>query len=291
MLRLLNWAVALALVPAAFAQTAGPATWQDDLTPIARSDWNYDFAAHLLERAGFGGTPEQIQALARLTPAEAVRQLVYFQKIENNLPAFDHSGVHDPGLEPFPESRPAVTKLAKEKGEALGIKVKAGGDRPLQPVVNKFFYWLRASVLETQRVSYWWANRMVATQRPLEEKMALFWHGHFAVNENKVRDYRKMLGQLELFYKHGTGNFRELMIAEAKSPAMLSFLDAGVNVKGAPNENFAREIMELFTMGVGNYTEKDIREAARAFTGWNYTDLKFVVNEEQHDNGPKTFLG
>ena len=291
MLRLLNWAVALALVPAAFAQTAGPATWQDDLTPIARSDWNYDFAAHLLERAGFGGTPEQIQALARLTPAEAVRQLVYFQKIENNLPAFDHSGVHDPGLEPFPESRPAVTKLAKEKGEALGIKVKAGGDRPLQPVVNKFFYWLRASVLETQRVGYWWANRMVATQRPLEEKMALFWHGHFAVNENKVRDYRKMLGQLELFYKQGTGNFRELMIAEAKSPAMLSFLDAGVNVKGAPNENFAREIMELFTMGVGNYTEKDIREAARAFTGWNYTDLKFVVNEEQHDNGPKTFLG
>jgi len=291
MLRLLNLAVALALVPAAFAQTAGPGAWQNDLTPIARSDWNYDFAAHLLERAGFGGTPEQIQALARLTPAEAVRQLVYFQKIENNLPAFDHSGVHDPGLEPFPESRPAVTKLAKEKGEALGIKVKAGGDRPLQPVVNKFFYWLRASVLETQRVSYWWANRMVGTQHPLEEKMALFWHGHFAVNENKVRDYRKMLGQLELFHKHGTGNFRELMIAEAKSPAMLSFLDAGVNVKGAPNENFAREIMELFTMGVGNYTEKDIREAARAFTGWNYVDLKFVVNEEQHDDGPKTFLG
>jgi len=291
MLRLLNWAVALALVPAAFAQTAGPGAWQNDLTPIARADWNYDFAAHLLERAGFGGTPEQIQALARLTPAEAVRQLVYFQKIENNLPAFDHSGVHDPGLEPFPESRPAVTKLAKEKGEALGIKVKAGGDRPLQPVVNKFFYWLRASVLETQRVGYWWANRMVATQHPLEERMALFWHGHFAVNENKVRDYRKMLGQLELFYKHGIGNFRELMIAEAKSPAMLSFLDAGVNVKGAPNENFAREIMELFTMGVGNYTEKDIREAARAFTGWNYVDLKFVVNEEQHDSGPKTFLG
>src|SRR5881409_670931 len=276
---------------AALAQRSGPVQWLNDLTPIAPSDWNYDFAAHLLERAGFGGTPEEIEAFARLTPSEAVRRLVYFQNIENNLPPFDHSGVHDPGLEPFPESRPAVTKLAKEKGEALGIKVKPGGDRPIQPVVNKFFYWLRASVLETQRVAYWWANRMVASRHPLEEKMALFWHGHFAANEGKVRDYRKMLGQLDLFYKHGTGNFRDLMVAEAKDPGMLSFLDAGVNVKGAPNENFAREIMELFTMGVGNYSEKDIREAARAFTGWNYVDLQFVVNKDQHDDATKTFLG
>jgi hypothetical protein len=290
----LKWLVApmvILLAASASAQKAGPTQWQNDLTPVSPSDWNYDLAAHLLERAGFGGTPEQIQALARMTPAEAVRQLVHFQNIENNLPAFEHSGIHDPGLEPFPESRPAVTKLAKEKGEALGIKVKAGGDRPLQPIVNEFFYWLRASVLETQRVAYWWANRMVATNHPLEEKMALFWHGHFAVNENKVRDYRKMLGQLDLFYKYGTGNFRDLMVAEAKDPGMLSFLDAGVNVKGAPNENFAREIMELFTMGVGNYSEKDIREAARAFTGWNYVDLQFVVNKDQHDDGQKTFLG
>jgi hypothetical protein len=290
----LKWLVApmvILLAATASAQKAGPTQWQNDLTPISPSDWNYDLAAHLLERAGFGGTPEQIQALARMTPAEAVRQLVHFQNIENNLPAFEHSGIHDPGLEPFPESRPAVTKLAKEKGEALGIKVKAGGDRPLQPIVNEFFYWLRASVLETQRVAYWWANRMVATNHPLEEKMALFWHGHFAVNENKVRDYRKMLGQLDLFYKYGTGNFRDLMVAEAKDPGMLSFLDAGVNVKGAPNENFAREIMELFTMGVGNYSEKDIREAARAFTGWNYVDLQFVVNKDQHDDSQKTFLG
>jgi len=265
--------------------------WENDLASIAPSDWNYDCAAHLLERAGFGGTPEEIQALARLSPAEAVRRLVYFQNIENVLPPFDHSGIHDPGLEPFPESRPAVTKMAKEKGEALGIKVKAGGDRPLQPIVNKFFFWLRASVLETQRVAYWWANRMLATPRPLEEKMALFWHGHFAVNEAKVRDYRKTLGQLGLFHKYGTGNFRDLLVAVAQDPAMLSFLDAGVNVKGSANENFAREIMELFTMGVGNYSEKDVREAARAFTGWNYVDLKFVVNKDQHDNSQKTFLG
>jgi hypothetical protein len=171
------------------------------------------------------------------------------------------------------------------------MQVKAGGNRPLQPIVNKFFYWLRASVLETDRVAYWWANRMVASNTPLQEKMALFWHGHFAVNESKVRDYRKLLNELTLFHAQGTGNFRELMIAVAEDPAMLSFLDAGVNVKGAPNENFAREIMELFTMGVGHYSETDIREAARAFTGWNYVDLQFVVNADQHDDGEKTFLG
>jgi hypothetical protein len=276
----------------AVAQTSGPAAWQDDLTPIAPADWNYDFAAHLLERAGFGGTPEEIQALARMTPAQAIARLVRFEGTDvSGLAPFDHSGIHDPGLEPFPPSRPAVTDLAKEKGEALGIKVKPTGNRRLQPIVDEFFYWLRASVLETNRVSYWWANRMVSSPRPLQEKMALFWHGHFASNEAKVRDYRKLLGQLELFQKQGTGNFRDLTVAVAQDPAMLSFLDAGVNVKGASNENFAREIMELFTLGVGNYTEKDIREAARAFTGWNYVDVKFVVNKDQHDDGEKIFLG
>jgi hypothetical protein len=283
----------LAAAAVAVAQAAGPASWQGDLTPIRPADWNYEFAAHLLERAGFGGTPEEIAALAKLTPAQAVARMVRFQGAPDTsqLPSFEHSGVHDPGLEPFPPSRPAVTDLAKEKGEALGIKVKPSGNRRLQPVVDKFFYWLRASVLETNRVGYWWANRMLASPRPLEEKMALLWHGHFAVNEAKVRDYRKLLGQLELFQKQGMGNFRNLMVAVAQDPAMLSFLDAGVNVKGAPNENFAREIMELFTMGVGNYTEKDIREAARAFTGWNYADLKFTVNTAQHDDGEKVFLG
>lgn len=272
--------------------TTGPVAWQNDLTRIGPSDWNAGFAAHLLERAGFGGTPEEIQALAKLTPAQAVARLVRFEGTSvAGLAPFDHSGIHDPGLEPFPPSRPAVTDLAKAKGEALGIKIKPTGNRRMQPIVDQFFYWLRASVLETNRVGYWWANRMLTSPRPLQEKMALFWHGHFASNEAKVRDYRKLLGQLELFQKQGTGNFRDLTVAVAQGPAMLSFLDAGVNVKGASNENFAREIMELFTMGVGHYTEKDIREAARAFTGWNFDDVKFVVNKDQHDDGEKTFLG
>jgi uncharacterized protein (DUF1800 family) len=290
---LLAIAAALAIHPvSAVAQTAGPAAWQNDLTPITAKDWNRDLAAHLLERAGFGGTPAEIDALAKMTPAQAIARLVRYEGTDiSHLPAFDESGIRDPGLEPFPPSRPAVTNLAKKNGEALGIKVKPTGNRRLQPVVDEFFYWLRASVLETNRVAYWWANRMLSSPRPLEEKMALFWHGHYAVNEPKVRDYRKLLAELELYENHGTGNFRDLMVAMAQDPGMLTFLDAGVNVKGAPNENFAREIMEMFTMGVGHYTEKDIREAARAFTGWNYVDLKFVVNQEKHDDGEKTFLG
>ena len=283
---------ALLLAGKVVAQQSGFASWQNDLSPISNTNWNYDTAAHLLERAGFGGTPDEVRALAAMPPEEAVRSLVYFDHAENaHLQAFDHSGIHDPGLEPFPPSRPATTELAKETGEVLGVKVKREGNRRLQPVVNKFFYWLRASVLETNRVAYWWANRMVATNSPLQEKMALFWHGHYAINESKVRDYRKLLVELELFHEMGTGSFRDLMVAVSQDPAMLSFLDAGVNVKGASNENFAREIMELFTMGVGNYTETDIREAARAFTGWNYDDLDFVINTEQHDAGGKTFLG
>lgn len=266
--------------------------WPDDLMPISAQDWNAERAAHLLERAGFGATPEEIQHFAAMTPEAAMKVLVDFHGVDNShLVPFDESGVFDPGVDPFPESRPATTTMAKQRGEALGVKVKPKGNRKMQPVVNKFFYWLRASRLETDRLGYWWANRMLTSHRPLEEKMALFWHGHFANNEEKVRDYRKMKRQLDLFHAKGTGNFRELLIGAAQDPAMLAFLDAGVNVKGAPNENFAREIMELFTMGVGNYSEKDIREAARAFTGWNYEGVKFKQVTEEHDDGVKNIFG
>lgn len=264
-----------------------PSTWAGDLTAIDPGAWNEATVKHLAERAGFGAPPSEIKKLAGFSPEAAIDQLM----MPVNLPAFEHSGVHDPGLEPFPPSRPATTTMARNNGEALGVKVKPSGNRRLQPVVNKFFYWLRASKLETDRLAYWWAQRMLDSPAQLREKMALFWHGHFAVNEGKVRDYRKHLQLLEVFHQHGLGSFRELLIEVAKSPAMLSFLDAGVNVKGSPNENFAREIMELFTMGPGHYTEEDIREAARAFTGWNYDNLDFVINPADQDTGSKTFLG
>ena len=266
--------------------------WVNDLDPIQPADWDRARAKHLLNRAGFGGTPEDIDRLATLTPVEAVRRIIDYEKVENgDLPAFEHSGVYDPTLKVFPPSRPATTRKAETTGEAIGVRVKPGGSRRMQPVVDQFFFWLRATALETRRIAAWWADRMVSTDRPLQEKMALFWHGHFATGADKVRDYRKMLVQLELFHQKGTGNFRELLIAVAQDPAMLVFLDAGQNVKGAPNENFGREVMELFTMGVGNYSEHDIREAARAFTGWTNDDLRFKLDEAKHDTGEKEFLG
>ena len=292
--------IALALAPIGPGVAAtnedwspGPASWAGDLQPITAAEWNYDRAAHLLERAGFSGTPDEIQKLADMTPEQAVRSLVYYDDVDNDhLLPFEHSGLWDETLLEFPPSRPAATDMGLERGEGMGVRVKPDHvNRYVQPVSDRFFYWLRATRLETRRVGYWWAERMLDSTRPLEEKMALFWHGHFATAESKVRDYRKMLKQIDTFERHATGNFGDLVVEIAQDPAMLYYLDAGVNVKGASNENFAREVMELFTMGVGNYSEKDVREAARAFTGWNFKNLEFVVDPALHDDAPKEFLG
>ncbi|HVG86144.1 MAG TPA: DUF1800 domain-containing protein [Vicinamibacterales bacterium] len=270
----------------------GAAAWKDDLTPLAAADWNPDRAAHLLSHAGFGGTPAEIETLAKAGLEHAVRSLVDYEHIPNpKMQPFVESGLWDPTLDRFPESRPEATDRAARDGRSMGIETKPGGNRPVQPVSDRFFYWLRATMLETRRLGYWWANRMLQTTHPVEQKMALLWHGHFATHENKVRDYRKMLQQIDLFERGATGNIRELTIQVARNPAMLYFLDAQYNVKGAPNENFAREVMELFTMGVGNYSEQDVRECARAFTGWYFDNLAFKVDPDKHDGGAKTFLG
>jgi hypothetical protein len=271
------------------ATTSG---WVGDLAPIARSDWTKARAQHLLDRAGFGGTPEQVARLYQLGPVAAVDSLVNFNtSATGNLPQYSESAIYDPTLRDFPETRPAATRLAERAGTAMGISVKAGGPLRLQPVVDRFFYWLRASAIETTRVANWWAECMLLSEQPLQEKMALFWHGHFATGADKVRDYRKMKVQLDLLRAQGTGNFRTLLVGVAQDPAMLVFLDAGRNVKDALNENFGREVMELFSMGVGNYTEKDVREAARAFTGWIDDDLSFRFDTSKHDARDKTFLG
>ena len=286
--------VVAALTLAARASTGpGPASWVGDLSPITKAEWGYDRAAHLIERAGFGATPEEIERLAALTPEQAVSQLVNYESIDNSaLSGFDESGIWDRGMDPFPPSRAEAVRLARERGEGLGEKMlPPGSPRRLQPVVDKFFYGLYANQIETQRLGLWWANRMLATRRPLEEKLTLFWHGHFATGENKVRDYRMMLQQNVMLRAHASGRLQDLLIGILKDPAMLVYLDNGENVKSHPNENFGRELLELFSMGVGNYTEHDVREAARAFTGWTNDVLTYKFDAEQHDFGEKTFLG
>jgi len=270
-----------------------PANWTGDLAPIAPSDWTYGRAAHLIDRAGFGATPEEIEQIARLTPQQAVDRLVDYEAIDNSAARpFEESGVWDRGMDPFPPSRADAVRQAREHGEALGVRaLPEGSPRRLQPVVDKFFYGLRANSIETQRLSVWWANRMLTTSRPLEEKLTLFWHGHFATGDAKVRDYRMMLAQNRMLRANASGRLRELLVGILKDPAMLVYLDNGENVKSHPNENFGRELLELFTMGVGNYGERDVREAARAFTGWTNDVLAFKFDREQHDFGEKTFLG
>ena len=145
----------------------------------------------------------------------------------------------------------------------------------------------------------WWAARMIATQRPLQEKMTLFWHDHFATSAGKVKNAYMMLAQNETFREGATGNFRDLLRKASQEPAMLLWLDNQENVKGKANENFAREVMELFTIGIdGGYSEKDVTEAARAFTGWAFRRQsgasggpQFTFRPALHDTGQKTVLG
>ena len=147
-----------------------------------------------------------------------------------------------------------------------------------------------------------WMFHLVNTQRPLEEKMALFWHHVFATGNSKVDNYDQLLAQIAMFRQRGMGNYRELLVALAKDPAMIYWLDNNENHKDAVNENWGRELLELFSMGQGNYTEKDVREASRAFTGWTFSvkiprlpygrfPWEFEYVAEDHDDTEKEFLG
>jgi uncharacterized protein (DUF1800 family) len=142
-----------------------------------------------------------------------------------------------------------------------------------------------------RQLSVWWLYRMLYTPHPLLEKLTLFWHNHFATSNGKVQNARFMYGQYELMRRHAPGNFATLLKEMSKDPAMMVWLDTRNSKKASPNENYARELMELFSLGIGHYTEKDIREAARAFTGWEIKNNAAVFSEANHDAGTKTLLG
>jgi uncharacterized protein (DUF1800 family) len=141
------------------------------------------------------------------------------------------------------------------------------------------------------RLKAWWFYRLVLGPDPLGEKLTLLWHDHFATANSKVNDPGHMRRQNDTLRKHARGQFADLLNAAVREPALLAYLDAPANRKGHANENLARELMELFTLGVGNYSETDVKEAARALTGWTVEDDKFVEAAANHDDGEKTVLG
>jgi uncharacterized protein (DUF1800 family) len=144
---------------------------------------------------------------------------------------------------------------------------------------------------DANQLAAWWLFRMLNTPDALAEKLTLFWHGHFATSAAKVEKPRLMLEQNELLRSNARGAFGQMVRAISRDPAMLIYLDSATNRRIHPNENFARELMELFTLGVGNYTETDIKQVARAFTGYEVLGDNFHFDASQHDTGPKSFLG
>ncbi len=183
------------------------------------------------------------------------------------------------------------TTLKAGPEQAIDTLLKGGPrqdefDASLQPLAEYI-----AKGNSGQQLRAWWLQRMLSSPHPLREKLTLFWHNHFATSNAKVRNAGYMLGQYELMRRHALGHFGLLLQELSKDPAMMIWLDTRDSKKGNPNENYARELMELFSLGIGHYTEQDIREAARAFTGWEIKDDKAVFNEKQHDAGTKTVLG
>lgn len=239
------------------------------LSPIMPSEWEERSARHLLNRAGFGIPHERVAHLARVGPSAAVDELV------------DYEGF--PAGEEVPSFLPAPERYEEMRRDFEGLD---GEER--RKARQEFNNRERALV---QGLQGWWYERMTITARPLEEKMALFWHGHFAASAQKVSSARFNFDLNRLFRENAVGNFKALTIAVGQSPAMLRYLDNQQNVKGKPNENWARELMELFTLGVGNYTEDDIKASARAFTGWRVDESGFAFHEWVHDFGSKTFMG
>jgi len=230
---------------------------------------------HLLRRAGFGGSPDEVDLYAELGLGGATDVLLHYERVPDDV----DSWIGQPGY--------------------VGVTTR-GEFAPSANITDA-----------RQR----WLFRMVHTRRPLQEKMALFWHNHFATAYSKINDtYGSTVatnmmagkptetiggvkGQLELFREHALGNFRDLLIAVAKDPAMLVWLDGRLNIRTRPQENFAREIMELFTFGVAHVQETDVYAAARVFTGWNLRAIGsdasrhyvYTFNAAQHDTTEKAF--
>lgn len=232
--------------------------------PAVAATLGADDARHLLNRTGFAANAPEIAAFAPLTREAAVDRLLGWSTAAPVVaaPVWTRQPYERP-------PRPASLSDAERKD------------------------YQRRLISEGRDLKAWWMAQMLTTPSPLTEKMVLFWHNHFTSSLRKVRMPLLMYRQHMTLRRHALGNFGELLQAMARDPAMLIYLDGVASRKGQPNENFARELMELFTLGEGHYTEQDVKEAARAFTGWSIDreNGEFLFRPAWHDDGDKTVLG
>jgi hypothetical protein len=248
--------------------TGAKAAAYGGLKPLPDSAWDYAKARHLLVRAGFGGTPDEVARLHQMGLHRAVSHFVDFTRQPQAEIEFAA----------YPRERPEDHERALSGEEQRRLQeARVGKDRQ-----------------QIQNMRAWWLRRMIESPRPLEEKLALFWHDQIPSQYSDVGDSYYMYLQNELFRSHAAGNFAALLYGIAHDPAMLKYLNNDTNVKGRANENLAREIMELFSMGRDQgYTEIDIRQGARALTGFTYDSWtgQFRFISERHDAEPKTIFG
>jgi uncharacterized protein (DUF1800 family) len=298
--------VAVAIVSArlTFADAEAPKA----TSAQAATDWSREDAAHLLRRATFGGTPEQIDALHVLGRDAAIEYLIsgklpdgakpVFTKVE--LPAYEPVPVPEPDPAIRDQMRDLQTQARKDGADSEAAKKLDALRRSQQQQMQ------RNERVEVEHARSWWVDRMLRSDRPLEEKMTLFWHNLFTSGVREVRTGKLMSAQVVLFHKEALGNYRKLTHDILHDGAMLKYLNNDQNVRGKPNENLARELMELFTLGEGNgYTEQDIKEVARALTGLapggggfrpggaggRYASGPVAMRTNLHDSGTKVIFG
>ncbi|MEO0650924.1 MAG: DUF1800 domain-containing protein, partial [Planctomycetota bacterium] len=258
------------------------------LAPLGQDIEPFEFdaraAEHLLSRAGFGATTDEVEAAVEAGLDATVERL---------LEGGDR--VRDPfwaeRLSPKNMSRDERLSEARERRGA-GMNLRGMDEEQRREMLRDYVTDQRRDD-ERQLRSYtdWWIDSMLEGEDPLRDRMALFWHGYFTSSQTDVRDSYELILQAEHLREHALGSFRELLWGVAKSPAMLEYLDNDDNQAGEPNENFARELLEMFTLGEGHYTEADVLEAARAFTGWTDRRGEFRFRRSRHDSSEKTILG
>ncbi len=252
----------------------------EPFVPSPGDPWDAVKAAHLLRRAGFGPLPLEVADAVAAGPDRAVASLFAFPPVPEPPLVFNE------------------VRAAEEPADALR--------RSLPRTLLRKNPELQALYQEAQRqhgrsmvdLTVWWLDRMARTAAPLQEKLTLFWHGHFTSSFGDVHDAIAMYTQNQLFRTYAAGNFTSLIDGVARDPAMLRYLNNDENRLGHPNENWARELMELFAMGIGHYAETDVKESARAWTGWTLRDYRSYVDRRTfafkpllHDSGTKVFLG